>query len=103
MNRRNFLLTIPALAIGAELLIPKPRKPELWAVKMEGGYFFSYSLFETLRDRQLDKYAIEEWQPSRKIRLTPVKDGFRKFIWTDGRSVRYPIRYDTERDILGTI
>lgn len=70
MNRRNFLLTIPAVALGAELLVPKrtiflpPRggwiqhEPEVWAVKMEGSYFFSNHLNDLVENRAFDKYPI---------------------------------------------
>ena len=72
-SRRGFLLALPALAVGAELLVPKktiflpPRcgwdgsiqEAGLWACVLgEHTFYYRRGLADLLRNKALEKYPI---------------------------------------------
>jgi hypothetical protein len=70
MNRRGFLSALPAALAAGELLVPKrtfflpPRggwfdPAAKWAVKTEGGYFYSHELRDLFCNPAFDSYPID--------------------------------------------
>lgn len=72
MNRRNFLFTLPVIALAPELLVPKKTfflspscgwdgsiQSKLWAVVLgESTFYYSKDLSDLLRNKALEKYPI---------------------------------------------